>query len=178
MTIRPATLADIDRLTNLSASTMREAFGPPYNPADLVEEYVQSNLTVPMLISELADPYSTFFLVESPDGTAMGYAKLRQQAPPRQMPKLIRQAGKSIELQRIYLSQTYVGQGQGRQLMNHCLTWARTQGYAVVWLGVWERNTRALAFYEKIGFTRFGFHYFQFGSERQRDFWLYKQLID
>ena len=176
MTIRPATLADADGLTALSISTMREAFGPPYNPSALVDEYIQSNLTVPILITELTDPRSTFFLVESPEGTPVGYAKLRRQAPPRQMPESLRKVGKSIELQRIYLSQTYVGQGQGRRLMNHCLLWAQTQGYDVLWLGVWERNTRALAFYETMGFTRFGFHYFQFGSERQRDFWLYKQL--
>lgn len=176
MTIRFATLADVNGLTELSASTMREAFGPPYNPTELVEEYIVSNLTVPTLTTELTDPRSTFFLVESPDGTPVGYAKLRQQTPPRQMPKQVRQAGKSIELQRIYLLQTYVGQGQGRRLMEHCLTWAQGQHYSAVWLGVWERNARALAFYETIGFTRFGFHYFQFGSERQRDFWLYKQL--
>ena len=177
MTIRFATIADVSILTELSASTMREAFGPPYNPAELVEEYIQSSLTVPMLSSELTDPRSTFFLVESPDGTPVGYAKLRRQSPPRQLPKLIRQAGKLIEIQRIYLSQTHVGRGQGRRLMEHCLTWARAQGHNAVWLGVWERNTRALTFYETMGFTRFGFHYFQFGSERQRDFWLYKQLI-
>jgi len=45
-----------------------------------------------------------------------------------------------------------------------------------VWLGVWERNYRARAFYEKMGFEPFGFHYFQFGPERQRDLWLQKQL--
>ena len=176
MTIRLATIADVNDLTDLSVTTMREAFGPPHNPMELVEEYIQSNLTVAALTDEITDPRATFFLTESPEGTPTGYAKLRQQAPPRQMPKLVRQAGKLIEIQRIYLRQTYVGQGQGRRLMEHCLMWAQDQGYSTVWLGVWERNTRALAFYETMGFTRFGFHYFQFGSERQRDFWLYKQL--
>jgi ribosomal protein S18 acetylase RimI-like enzyme len=60
--------------------------------------------------------------------------------------------------------------------MNYCLDWARAAGYRAVWLGVWERNDRALEFYRKIGFELFGYHYFQFGSERQRDFWLYKPL--
>ena len=60
--------------------------------------------------------------------------------------------------------------------MDHCLQWAQLAGYRAVWLGVWERNERALAFYRKMGFERFGFHYFQFGSERQRDFWLQKAL--
>ncbi|GAB3691770.1 GNAT family N-acetyltransferase [Spirosoma flavus] len=171
MVISPATLADLSALTDLSATTMREAFGPPHNPIELVEEYIAKSLTEPALAQELADPRSAFFLARLPDGSPVGYAKLRRHAPPRRMP--VRNA---IEIQRIYLLQSQIGQGQGRQLMEHCLSWARNQKAAAVWLGVWERNKRALAFYEKMGFERFSYHYFQFGSERQRDFWLQKQL--
>ena len=173
--IRPATLSDAAVLTDLAATTMREAFGPPYNPAELVDEYIESAISQPILEVELADVRSTFFLAETDDGTPIGYAKLRRQRPPRQMPAPHRQ--NAVEIQRIYLLQTQVGQGQGRMLMQHCLDWARTQSFGTVWLGVWERNERALAFYRKLGFERFGYHYFQFGSERQRDFWLQKQLI-
>ncbi|GAB4014627.1 GNAT family N-acetyltransferase [Spirosoma koreense] len=172
MTIRLATPSDAAPLTELSATTMRDTFGPPYNPTDLVEEYIQSAFSVPALTAELADPRATFFLLEQPDGTPIGYAKLRRHAPPRRMTER-----NAVEIQRIYLSQRQIGQGQGRLLMEHCLDWAQTQGYAAVWLGVWERNERAIAFYERMGFTRFGYHYFQFGSERQRDFWLQKQLV-
>lgn len=171
MTIRPATIADAALLTALSAITMREAFGPPHNPAELVEEYIQSAINVTQLTTELTDPRAAFFLLEQPNGTAIGYAKLRRHAPPRRMT-----TRNAVEIQRIYLLQTAVGQGQGQRLMEYCLDWAKQRGYAAVWLGVWERNKRALAFYRKMGFERFGFHYFQFGSERQRDFWLQKQL--
>ncbi len=156
---------------------MREAFGPPHNPAELVEEYIQSTITVFQLATELADPRSTFFLLEQADRTAVGYAKLRRHTTPRRMPEPYRRTGRAVEIQRIYLLQTCIGQGQGRMLMQHCLDWASKEGYSAVWLGVWERNDRALAFYEKMGFLRFGYHYFQFGSERQRDYWLYKQLV-
>lgn len=171
MTIRLAIPSDAVVLTELATTTMREAFGPPHNPAELVEEYIQSSITVPLLEAELKNSRDTFFLLASPVNTVVGYAKLRQHAPPRRIPDR-----NALEIQRIYLSKTQIGQGQGRRLMEHCLTWARQQGYRAVWLGVWERNTNALAFYEKMGFARFGFHYFQFGSERQRDFWLWKPL--
>ena len=174
VTIRPATLADVARLTDLAAVTMREAFGPPHNPAELVDDYIQSSTTLPILETELADPRSWFFVLETDDQTPVGYAKLRRHAPPRRMPQSHRH--NAIEIQRIYLLQSQVGQGQGKQLMNYCLDWARAAGHRTVWLGVWERNERALAFYEKMGFTRFGYHYFLFGSERQRDYWLYKSL--
>lgn len=174
VTIRPATIADAAQLTDLAATTMREAFGPPHNPAELVDEYIQSAITQPILEIELTDPRSWFFLLETDDQTPVGYAKLRRHTPPRQMPQPHRQ--NAIEIQRIYLLQSQVGQGQGKQLINHCLDWARAGGHRAVWLGVWERNDRALTFYQKMGFTRFGYHYFLFGSERQRDFWLYKLL--
>ena len=175
--IRHATVSDAAVLTELAIRTMWEAFGPPHNPAELVDEYIRATITTAHIATELADARSTFFLLEQPDGTAVGYAKLRRHRPPRQMPEPYRRMGSAVEIQRIYLLQSSIGQGQGRMLMQHCLDWARTEGYKAVWLGVWERNNRALAFYEKIGFQRFGFHYFQFGSERQRDFWLQKQLV-
>ncbi|GAB3494251.1 GNAT family N-acetyltransferase [Spirosoma knui] len=171
MTIRPAAVTDAALLTDLAITTMREAFGPPHNPIHLVDEYIQSAINERILTAELADPRSTFFLMLSDEGTAIGYAKMRRHAPPRRMSER-----KAIEIQRIYLLQAHIGQGQGRLLMQHCLNWAGEQGFMAVWLGVWERNERALAFYKKLGFDRFGFHYFQFGSERQRDYWLQKQL--
>ncbi|GAB3951692.1 GNAT family N-acetyltransferase [Spirosoma harenae] len=149
---------------------MRDSFGPPHNPAHLVEEYIESAITLPLLEAELADKQSFFFLLES-EGTPIGYVKLRRGRPPRRMTDR-----NAIEIQRIYLVKTKLGQGQGRILMEFCLDWARNQGYTAVWLGVWERNERAIGFYIRMGFERFGFHYFQFGSERQRDFWLQKQL--
>lgn len=174
--IRNATLADVSLLTELATSTMREAFGPPHNPAELVEEYIQSAISIPILEAELTDRRSAFFVCETDDRVPIGYAKLRRHSPPRRMPEPYRRASNAIEIQRIYLLQNQVGQGRGRRLMEYCLNWAKEQGYKAVWLGVWERNERALTFYKKMGFEPFGFHYFQFGSERQRDFWLQKQL--
>lgn len=171
MTIRPATPADAQTLTRLGAATAREAFGPPHNPAGVVDDYVRFAFTESVLAGELTDAKATFFVVEDAEGQAVGYAKLRRRTPPRQIG--VRPA---IEIQRIYLLKRVIGRGLGRQLMEHCLTVARTDGYAAVWLGVWERNRAALDFYARMGFTRVGWHYFQFGPERQRDFWLQKQL--
>lgn len=170
--IRPATLSDAALLTTLAATTMREAFGPPHNPAELVDDYIRSAMTQPVLEAELADPQSTFFVAETEDGTPIGYAKLRRHRPPRQMPAPYRQ--NAIEIQRIYLLQAQTGKGQGRQLMQHCLDYARNQGYKSVWLGVWEHNAPALVFYKKMGFIQCGWHTFLFGGERQRDFWFWK----
>jgi diamine N-acetyltransferase len=169
---RTATLADLDTLLALSAQTMREAFGPPHNPADVTEAYVVGAFTPDNLAAEIADPRSTFFMAYTDDNELIGYARLYRRAAPRRMPEPFRGAGQAIEIERIYLLQSAIGQGQGQQLMDFCLETARAGGYQAVWLGVWERNPRAIRFYERNGFVRFGWHYFQFGPDRQRDFWM------
>lgn len=171
MTIRLATVADAEALTKLGAMTANETFGPPWNPADVVENYIQTDFTVPVLVRELQDTKATFFVVEGAENELIGYAKLRRCPPPRQL-----RVRPAIEIQRIYLLRRAIGQGVGRKLMEYCLTFAQEQGYKAVWLGVWERNESALLFYAHLGFAQIGWHYFQFGPERQRDFWLQKLL--
>lgn len=171
MTIREATLADSETVTQLAQTTMRAAFGPPYNPAEVVDAYIQSAITQPILEQELTDKRALFFLLIDADGQAIGYAKLRQGKPPRRL-----RDRPAIELQRLYLLPLTIGKGWGQQLIQHCLDWAQLHGYRAVWLGVWERNERAIAFYKRSGFKPCGYHFFQFGAERQRDYWLYKLL--
>lgn len=45
-----------------------------------------------------------------------------------------------------------------------------------IWLGVWERNPEATAFYERCGFIRFGEHVFQLGGDAQTDVLMRKDL--
>lgn len=176
MILRSATLADLDALLMLSIQTMREAFGPPHNPVEVTEAYIAGAFTPDKLARDLADPRSTFVLVCTDAGEPIGYARLYRRRPPRRMPEPFRRAGQAIEIERLYLSQSVIGQGQGRQLMNYCLDVARAEGYRAVWLGVWEHNHRGIRFYDRNGFVRFGWHYFQFGPERQRDFWMVRTL--
>ena len=176
MIIRPATSADLDTLLMLSVQTMREAFGPPHNPAAVTEAYMAGAFTPDNLARDLADPRSTFVLACTDSGAPIGFARLYRRRPPRRMPDPFRQAGQAIEIERLYLLQSAIGQGRGQQLMDYCLAMARAEGYRAVWLGVWERNPRAMRFYERNGFVRFGWHYFQFGPDRQRDFWMVRAV--
>lgn len=171
MTICDAKLTDLEALTSLSATTMREAFGPPHNPIEWVDAYIAEAFTQPILQQELANPRARFFVVQTDEGELVGYAKVRRKAPPRRMAER-----NALEIQRIYLLQRAVGSGLGRQLMDHCLVYAQQNGYRAVYLGVWERNERAKQFYTRLGFKPFGWHVFQFGPDRQRDIWMQKAL--
>ncbi|WP_288846816.1 GNAT family N-acetyltransferase [uncultured Fructobacillus sp.] len=66
--------------------------------------------------------------------------------------------------------------GLGRQLLNQAFDQANVLGKSRVWLGVWEHNQNALAFYQKIGFTPFSDHVFQLGTDAQRDILMEKVL--
>ena len=74
-----------------------------------------------------------------------------------------------IELERIYVDQNAHGRGVGAALMRTCLDTARQADYGAVWLGVWDRNTRALAFYRKMGFLDVGEKTFTVGTDVQND---------
>ena len=54
-------------------------------------------------------------------------------------------------------------------LMDRVKGVARERSATTLWLGVWERNDRARAFYTKCGFTDAGEHIFLFGTDPQTD---------
>ncbi|MBC7892152.1 MAG: GNAT family N-acetyltransferase [Sphingobacteriaceae bacterium] len=149
---------------------MREAFGAD-NTEENLSTYLDSAFTVEKLRDELRDARVTFFLAKQGD-EVLGYATLNRH---RRKPNRLR-GKRAVELQRIYVLQYAQGLGLGRFLMETCLNTARTEGYETVFLGVWEKNYRAQAFYSTLGFHRCGWHYFQFGSDRQRDYWMNIEL--
>ena len=74
-----------------------------------------------------------------------------------------------VELQRLYVDRTAMGRGVGAALMRATLDAARSAGYRTLWLGVWERNARAISFYERWQFETVGDHVFRLGSDHQTD---------
>jgi ribosomal protein S18 acetylase RimI-like enzyme len=61
------------------------------------------------------------------------------------------------------------GRGIAHQLMEAAIADAAARGAATLWLGVWEHNTRAQAFYRKFGFVDVGSHTFVLGTDVQTD---------
>jgi ribosomal protein S18 acetylase RimI-like enzyme len=105
-------------------------------------------------------------------GVPAGYARLYDgQELPREL------AGSSaIEISRIYCEQAMIGKGVGKALMEACLDAGRRKGKEWIWLCVWEHNERAIRFYEKTGFERFGQHLFLLGQDLQNDWCMKKKL--
>jgi GNAT superfamily N-acetyltransferase len=162
ITVRRATLDDANLLSQLGALTFQETFAGDNTPDDMAA-YLASNFNLAQQTLELADHASTFLIVEV-DGVAAGYAKLHAGEPAEGI-----EGTEPIELVRIYVSRNWLGSGVGGALMGACLDEARRAGYKSIWLGVWERNVRAQAFYRKWNFRAVGEHVFQLGSDAQTD---------
>jgi ribosomal protein S18 acetylase RimI-like enzyme len=79
------------------------------------------------------------------------------------------QAEDSLEIERIYVLKEYQGKGIGNELLNLAKHIANQKNAPYIWLGVWEENKKAIAFYEKNGFITFDQHVFMVGEDRQID---------
>jgi diamine N-acetyltransferase len=160
--IRRGVPSDALALADLAARTFRETFAANNRPEDMAlhaaRAYGRSQQE-----SELLDPGITTLLVEI-DGALAAYAQVRLGQPP---PCVTGEA--PIELWRFYISQAWQGQGVAQSLMRKVESEAYQHGGRTLWLGVWERNERAKAFYRKSGFTDVGSHVFMLGTDAQTD---------
>jgi diamine N-acetyltransferase len=169
LTIRRGTIADAGLLSELGARTFSATFAVDNTPEDLAA-YIAMSFSVAQQTAELEDPASTFLIAEV-DGRAAGYAKLHDGEPEKGV-----EGPKPVELVRLYVSRDWLGGGIGEQLMRACIDEARQAGHETIWLGVWERNARAQAFYRKWNFREVGEHMFQLGSDLQRDLLMERPL--
>ena len=169
LTIRHATVEDAGLLSELGARTFAETFAGDNTPEDLAA-YTAASFSVARMTAELEDPASIFLIAEL-NGSAAGYAKLHDGEPENCI-----EGANPIELVRIYVSRDWLGRGAGEQLMRACLDEARQAGHETIWLGVWERNERAQAFYRKWNFRTVGEHMFRLGSDLQRDLVMERSL--
>jgi diamine N-acetyltransferase len=167
--IRLATAADLETLLAVATRTFYDAFAATNTPENM-QTYMSTAFTREQFQQELDDPHSTFLLAELA-GHAVGYAKLIRSA----VPECVTEPN-AIELSRIYVDQNVLGAGIGPALMQHCFAFARQDGFRSMFLGVWEHNPRAQAFYRKWGFERVGEHIFQMGDDPQTDWWMMRRL--
>ena len=176
--VRPATLADAPHLSRLGAATFRDTFEGENTPEDMAH-YLAEAFTPERQASEIADPTGTVLLAEhreAPDGAEpaelVGYVHLVSGPAPAAV-----EGPAPLELKRLYVARAWHGRGVAQALMNAALDAARARGARTLWLGVWERNPRAAAFYAKYGFTRVGEHTFLLGADPQTD-WVLARSLD
>jgi ribosomal protein S18 acetylase RimI-like enzyme len=162
---------DAEMVAELARSTFWDAFKDhPKNAPHDMADYMAKAFSVEHVRSELSDPQNIFLVAEIENKPA-GYAKLiRDNIEPGVT------AERPIELGRLYVHQEFLGKGIAPALIEKCYETGRELGHDVIWLGVWEFNPRAQAFYKKQGFRFVGKHVFLLGSDPQNDLLMQKDL--
>lgn len=152
--IRRAVTADAHRLAVLGARTFEETFGPANRRED-IDAYLSQTYGERQQKGEIENP-RMITLVAEEEGSLIGFAQMRAEE-------------KGIEIARFYVDRRWQGQGLGQALMQAVIEEAKTRQMETIWLGVWERNERAIAFYRKCGFRDTGSQPFILGSDLQTD---------
>ena len=160
--IRPATPDDALPLAELGRRTFLETFLADKRASD-VHAYVDAAYSDSAVARDLADPAIRCFVADA-DGALAAYTLLRLDAP-----SSLVEGVRTSEVMRLYVDRPWHGTGLARGLLDAAITAARAAGADAVWLGVWERNARAIRFYEKCGFTDVGAHPFLLGDDLQTD---------
>ena len=160
--IRRAESRDATSLAALAERTFRTTFAAHNSDANMALHCART-YGAAIQADEIVDP-ARVTIVADDGGTLCGYAMLRWGAAPACVV-----ARRPAELQRIYVDRHWHGRGVAPALMSVMLENARLGGADRVWLGVWEHNPRARAFYRRSGFVDVGEHAFRLGDEVQRD---------
>lgn len=168
--IRLGVPADAAQLADLAARTFRDTFGADTSPDDMALHLARA-YGPPQQGRELADPNIVTLLVDTGDQFA-GYAQLRRGLAPSCV-----EGDAPMELWRFYLAQEWHGQGMAQTLMQRVDEEALRAGARTLWLGVWERNERAKAFYRKCNFVDVGAHVFMVGTDVQTDRILVRPVV-
>lgn len=169
LNIRRGKAEDARLLAELGARTFAETFAADNTPENMAA-YLASAFNAEQQAAELADPRCLFQIAET-NGVAVGYAMLRSGNALDSV-----NGDKPIELVRLYVSRESLGSGVGSTLMQTCIGQANQRGYKTLWLGVWEHNQRAQAFYRKWNFHEVGAHVFQLGDDPQTDILMQRSI--
>jgi diamine N-acetyltransferase len=166
---RPCESADLDTLRTIAYRTYDEAFRHMNTPADM-DAYMESAFTRAKLDEELRNPLSTFLFLYS-DGTLAGYMKLNEGEAQSDL-----RDPRGLEIERIYVLRDFQGLGLGRAMVEKALEMAVKKKKTFLWLGVWQKNENAIAFYQRMGFRKAGTHHFMMGADRQTDWIMRREL--
>lgn len=168
--IRLATRKDAELIAALSRKTFFDTFAPHNSKSDM-DIFLNEQFTNDALIREVGVPLNTFYLAYHGDEPA-GYIKLRTSQSPKELKQY-----STLEIARLYASQSMIGKGVGKVLMQRAIDFAAQLHKQVIWLAVWEKNRRAYEFYTKWGFETFGKQVFLLGSDLQNDWLMMKYVL-
>lgn len=168
--VKKCTLEDLCKLQEISYETFNDTF-KHQNSSQNMSVYLERAFNLKQLEKELSNTCSQFYFVYLNNEVA-GYLKVNiSDAQSEEM------GDQSLEIERIYIKNKFQKQGLGKYLLDKAIEIAMEYNKKKIWLGVWEKNDNAIAFYKKVGFVQTGAHSFYMGDEEQKDYIMTKTLI-
>jgi ribosomal protein S18 acetylase RimI-like enzyme len=168
--IRKATTKDLAAVQRIGRETFFETFADSNTEADM-NKYLEDSFNEKRLTAELDHPDSSFYMAWE-DEHPVGYLKINTGTAQTEP-----QDKKALEIERIYVKSSHHGKKVGQLLYDKALAVAQQQHNSYLWLGVWEKNPRAIRFYEKNGFVAFDKHIFKMGEDEQVDIMMKKEFL-
>ncbi|MDF1694895.1 MAG: N-acetyltransferase [Saprospiraceae bacterium] len=153
---------DVDDLQNIALKTFEDSY-KHLNTASNFQWYVQRAFNKSQLLSEIKNGESWLYFVLQQD-IIIGYLKFNVGKAQTEV-----HSKEYLEVERIYLNHTYQGMGIGKQMIHFANRIAKEMTKDKIWLGVWDKNPKAIKFYQGMGFEESGSHIFVFGDENQTD---------
>jgi diamine N-acetyltransferase len=167
---RLAGINDRQLIADMSRQTFYDTFAM-HNSKENMDKFMNEQFTPELLLEEVGAP-GNIFLLAYDDGQPAGYVRMREYNNPPELG-----SSNAIEIARIYALPSAIGRGVGKKLMQECINIAQEKKKEALWLGVWEKNLRAIEFYAKWGFEKFATHVFMLGDDAQTDWLMKKSLI-
>lgn len=168
--LKKCTLEDLRLLQEISYETFNDTFKHQNSPENM-NAYLERAFNLNQLEKELSNISSQFFFAYFNNEVA-GYLKVNtNDAQSEEI------GDESLEIERIYIKSKFQKHGLGKYLINKAMEIAVKENKRKIWLGVWEKNENAIAFYKKMGFDQTEAHSFYMGDEEQMDFIMTKTLI-
>lgn len=161
----------VAQLQEISRETYYDTFKTSIADPQDMENFLRDAYSIETLSQELENPESAFFFLHESD-RLVGYLKLNVGAAQTEQDV----AENTMEIQRIYVRPSEKRRGFGTILMDFAMEYAKEAGYDSVWLGVWEHNDAAQAFYKEHGFVRVGEHVYWTGNQADTDHILLKKI--
>lgn len=154
--------SELFALQMISRQTFKEAFSEDNTEEDM-SLYLRESLSIEQLTKEIEDKNSAFYFAQVEHEIA-AYLKVNYH---QKLENGVEQ--NSLEIERVYVLQKFQGNKIGQLLFNKALELAKVFGANNLWLGVWEKNYKAIRFYEKNGMNAFDRKLFQLGKDKQTD---------
>lgn len=166
---RRITLEDLEKLQEIGRQTFEETFSES-NSEENMRNYLEEGFSKEKLTAELTNKDSEFYFAILND-EVIGYLKVNFGESQTEL-----KDSSALEIERIYVLKEFHGKRVGQVLYDKATEIAKQKSSEYVWLGVWEKNSRAISFYKKNGFAEFGQHIFRLGDDEQTDIMMKKTM--